>query len=73
VAHTYNPSYSGQEAEIMRVAVRGQPGQIVLETLSQKYPARTHAHTHMHTHTDTDTQTHTHKGLVAQEVHTALA
>jgi hypothetical protein len=35
VAHTCNPSYSG--AEIRRIEVRGQPGQIVHETLSQKY------------------------------------
>jgi hypothetical protein len=34
VAHTCNPSYS--EAEIRRIAVRSQPGQIVRETLSQK-------------------------------------
>jgi hypothetical protein len=27
-----------QEAEIRRVAVQSQPGQILLETLSQKYP-----------------------------------
>jgi hypothetical protein len=31
VAHTCNPSYSG---------VQNQPGQIVLETLSQKYPTQ---------------------------------
>jgi hypothetical protein len=28
-----------QEAEIRRIAVQSQPGQIVCETLSRKYPA----------------------------------
>jgi hypothetical protein len=36
VAHTCNPSYS--KAKIRRTEVWGQPGQIVSETLSQKYP-----------------------------------
>jgi hypothetical protein len=34
VAHTCNPSY--QEAEVRRVAVQSQTGQIVHETLSRK-------------------------------------
>jgi hypothetical protein len=29
-----------QEAEIRRIAVQSQPGQIVRETLSQKYPSQ---------------------------------
>jgi hypothetical protein len=29
-----------QEAEIMRITVQSQPGQIVLETLSRKYPTQ---------------------------------
>jgi hypothetical protein len=29
---------ASREAEIRRIAVQGQPGKIVLETLSQKYP-----------------------------------
>jgi hypothetical protein len=33
VAHTYNPSYSGED--IRRITVWSQPGQIVQETLSQ--------------------------------------
>jgi hypothetical protein len=30
-----------QEAEIRRIVVKSQPGQIVHETLSQKYPLQT--------------------------------
>jgi hypothetical protein len=32
-----------QEAEIRRIVVRSQPGQIVCETLSQKYPSQKRA------------------------------
>jgi hypothetical protein len=32
-----------QEAEIRRIAVRNQPGQIVCETLSQKKPSKKRA------------------------------
>jgi hypothetical protein len=35
-ARTYNPSYSG--ADIRRIMVQSQPGQIVCEMLPQKYP-----------------------------------
>jgi hypothetical protein len=39
VAHACNPSYSAtQEAEIKRIMVRSQPGQIVYKILSQKNP-----------------------------------
>jgi hypothetical protein len=38
VAHDCNPSYSG--AEIRRISVWSQPGQIVRETLSQKNPSQ---------------------------------
>jgi hypothetical protein len=31
-----------QEAEIRKIMVQTQPGQIVLEILSQKYPTHTH-------------------------------
>jgi hypothetical protein len=34
---------ASQEAEIRRILVQGQPGQIVLETLSQNYPAQKRA------------------------------
>jgi hypothetical protein len=37
VAHPCNPS---KEADIKRIMVRSQPGQIVLETLSQKNPTQ---------------------------------
>jgi hypothetical protein len=37
VAHTYNPSYSG---EIRRITVQSQPGQMIHKTLSQKYPTQ---------------------------------
>jgi hypothetical protein len=38
VAHTCNPAT--QEAEIRRIMVQSQSGQIVCETLSQKYQTR---------------------------------
>jgi hypothetical protein len=38
VAQAYNPPT--QEAEIRRIEVQSQPGQIVCETLSQKYPTQ---------------------------------
>jgi hypothetical protein len=38
VAHTYNPSYSGGRDQEDRV--QSQPGQVVLETLSQKNPSQ---------------------------------
>jgi hypothetical protein len=41
VAHTCN--LATQEAEIRRIAVQSQLGQIVQETLSQKYPAQNRA------------------------------
>jgi hypothetical protein len=37
-----------QEAEIRRIVVRSQPGQIFHETLSWKCPTHTHTHTHTH-------------------------
>jgi hypothetical protein len=37
VAHTCNRSYS--EAEIRRIMVQSQPGEIVRETLSWDYPS----------------------------------
>jgi phosphopantothenoylcysteine synthetase/decarboxylase len=36
VAHTV--STATQEAKIRRIMVQSQPGKIILETLSQKYP-----------------------------------
>jgi hypothetical protein len=60
-----------QEVEIRRITVQSQPRQIVLETLSQKYPSQkglvewlkvkalssspSNTHTHTHTHTHTNT------------------
>jgi hypothetical protein len=41
VAHACNPAI--QEAEIRRIAVRSQTGQIVYETLSLKKPAQKRA------------------------------
>jgi hypothetical protein len=41
VAHACNPSHSG--AEIRRIGVRSQPGQIVHQTLSQKNPSQKRA------------------------------
>jgi hypothetical protein len=38
VAHTYNPSYSG--GRIRRIKIGSQLWQIVLNTLSQKYPTQ---------------------------------
>jgi hypothetical protein len=38
VAHACNPET--QEAEIRKIEVRSQPGQIVPETLSQKHPSQ---------------------------------
>jgi hypothetical protein len=38
VAHTCNPSYS--EAEIWRIAVQSQPGQIVYKTYLEKSPSQ---------------------------------
>jgi hypothetical protein len=58
VAQACNPS--PREAKIRRITVRGQPGQIVHEILSQKYPTHTYTHTHTHTHT------HTQAGVRAQ-------
>jgi hypothetical protein len=42
VAHACNSSYSDQEAEIRKIMVWSQPGQIVCETLFQQYPVHTH-------------------------------
>jgi hypothetical protein len=51
-----------QEAELRRIAVQSQPGQMVQETLSWKT-----LHTHTYTHTHTHTHTHTNRaGRVAQ-------
>jgi hypothetical protein len=36
IAHIYNPSYSGGRDQ--RIVVPSQDGQIIHETLSQKYP-----------------------------------
>jgi hypothetical protein len=40
VAHTCNPSYTTQEAEIRRMEVQSQPRQIVLKILSRKNPSQ---------------------------------
>jgi hypothetical protein len=45
-----------QEAKIKRIMIWGQPGQILCETLAQKYPTQTHTQTHTHTHTHTHTR-----------------
>jgi hypothetical protein len=41
VAHAYNPSYS--QAEIRRILVQSQHGQIICETLSRKNPLQKRA------------------------------
>jgi hypothetical protein len=42
------------EAEIRRILVQSQAGQMFQETLSQQYRARIHTHTHTHTHKTTN-------------------
>jgi hypothetical protein len=41
VAHACNPSYWG--GGVRRIVGQGQPGQIVCETLSEKYPTQKRA------------------------------